>query len=85
MNIEKALVRLCDIIVSNQYEKADVINILHMNDVPMNADYSRSSYPQLISLLCDPRSYDIIQKRPKDYGYNEIPAADFIASNTPQS
>ena len=83
MKLKEALEQQADIVVSNDTEKADVINILHLNGVRLNDDYLPKSFPHLISLNM---LFGYFIKALWICGmgddYPQIPAAQFIAANS---
>lgn len=93
MKIEQAINQLADIIVNNDQEKADVINILQVNDVNVRQDvsemYPPTGYPQLVRLYsASCNLYELAAPCTHPHclaHYNRVTAADFIAANTPQS
>lgn len=83
MKLKQALEQQADIVVSNDTEKADVINLLHLNGVESCNNYETNEYPHLVHLFRN--NVFVIYY---DWGigmgagYPQIPAAQFIAANS---
>lgn len=80
MKLQQALAQLVDIIVNNDTEKADVINILQLNEMGVDEDTEPSGYPHRIVLYGYGELYDI--KEMKDTVFPKITAQQFIESNS---